>query len=69
MNGSNLLQESDARPMHLCPVCLRKLQFSIGFDVVDRYRKLLIFYQKVGFEQEARWVSNRLKRILGDNDR
>lgn len=69
MNGSNHLQESDARPMHLCPVCLRKLQFSISFDVVDRYRKLLIFYQKVGFEQEARWVSNRLKRILGDGDR
>jgi len=31
MNGSNHLEESDARPMHLCPVCLRKLQFSIGF--------------------------------------
>jgi archaemetzincin len=68
MNGSNHLQESDARPMYLCPVCLRKLQFSIGFDVVDRYRKLLDFYQKAGFDQEARWVSNRLKRILDDNN-
>jgi archaemetzincin len=37
MNGSNHLAESDRRPLHLCPVCLRKLQWSIGFDVVARY--------------------------------
>src|SRR5437762_8976062 len=33
MNGSNHLAESDARPMHLCPVDLRKLHHSVGFDV------------------------------------
>jgi len=65
MNGSNHLEESDARPFSLCPVCLRKLQFSIGFDVVHRYGKLFLFYRKVGFDREAGWVSNRLKRILG----
>jgi archaemetzincin len=32
LNGSNHLQESDSRPLSLCPVCLRKIQFSIGFD-------------------------------------
>jgi archaemetzincin len=66
MNGSNHLKESDARPLTLCPVCLRKLHSSIGFDIVDRYRKLLYFYRKVGFDHEARWVSNRCKRIVGD---
>ena len=30
MNGSNHLQESDSRPLSLCPVCLCKLQSSIG---------------------------------------
>ncbi len=69
MNGSNHLQESDARPLHLCPVCLHKLQFSIGFDVVDRYSKLLIFYETIGFGHEARWVSNRLKKISVDDYR
>jgi archaemetzincin len=68
MNGSNHLQESDARPLSLCPVCLRKLHFSIGFDVADRYRKLLWFYQKAGFDPETRWVANRLKRIVGENE-
>lgn len=63
LNGSNHLEESDARPMHLCPVCLRKLHFSIQFDVLDRYRQLLRFYQTEGFEKEAQWVSNRLRNI------
>ena len=63
LNGSNHLEESDSRPLHLCPVCLRKLQFSIGFDVVDRFRKLILFYQRVGFDfdDEAWWVANRLR--------
>ena len=64
MNGSNHLHESDAKPLHLCPVCLRKLHFSIGFDVVERYRRLLAFYHDFGFGQEAGWVSERLKTIL-----
>lgn len=65
VNGSNHLKESDARPLHLCPVCLRKLQHSIRFDVVNRYRRLLRFYQKVGFDNDAQWITHRLTRILG----
>jgi archaemetzincin len=65
LNGSNHLQESDSRPLHLCPVCLRKLQYSIGFDVVARYRNLLHFYQKAGLDDEAKWVAKRLEWILG----
>jgi len=52
MNGSNHLAESDARPIHMCPVDLRKLQESIGFDVVERYRRLLQFYLNAGFTEE-----------------
>lgn len=66
LNGSNHLRESDSRPLFLCPVCLRKLQFSIGFDVLDRYGKLLNFYRKVTFDHEARWVAGRLRRISPD---
>ena len=69
MNGSNHLRESDARPLSLCPVCLRKFLFSIGFDVFDRYRNLLAFYQKAGFDGEAGWVSNRLERIISHESR
>jgi len=65
MNGSNHLAESDARPMHLCPVDLRKLQRSIGFDVVEQYRRLLQFHLSAGFTEEASWLSRRLDFITG----
>ena len=64
MNGSNHLQESDRRPLHLCPVCLRKLQFSLDFDVVKRYEALAQFERQAGLEDEAGWVDRRLERIL-----
>ena len=63
MNGSNHLQESDSRPMSLCPVCLRKLQSSILFDVVARYHLLRQFCSNVGFVDERDWVTRRLKKI------
>jgi archaemetzincin len=65
MNGSNHLKESDSRPLHLCPVCLRKLQYSIGFDIVKRYEEIGIFYKKNGFDEEAQWVEIRMKYISG----
>ena len=64
MNGSNHLKESDARPMHLCPVCLRKLHYNIGYDIANRYRELARFYEASGFKNETSWINNRLKKIL-----
>ncbi len=63
MNGSNHLEEADARPLHLCPIDLRKLQFSLGFEPVQRYRRLLEYHRSVGFEDEVRWIERRLARI------
>jgi archaemetzincin len=63
MNGSNHLQESDRRPLHLCPVCLRKLQSSVGFEVLKRYKELARFDEQSGFMDEAHWLTNRLKNI------
>jgi archaemetzincin len=67
MNGSNHLQESDRRPLHLCPVCLRKLHYSINFDPVKRYEALARFYEQTSFTAEAAWVVRRLgKAHRGD---
>jgi archaemetzincin len=63
MAGSNHLLESDSRPIHLCPVCLRKLHHNIGFDLVERYRKLKDFYKRYGLGPEAEWISSRLKKL------
>ncbi len=63
MNGSNHLAEADARPLHLCPVDLRKLQWSVGFDVVSRYRRLREFDLQMGFDDEANWLGTRIRVI------
>jgi archaemetzincin len=60
VNGSNHLAENDSRPMHLCPVCLRKLHFVVGFDPAARDRDLLAIYQRFGFANEAEWTQRRL---------
>jgi archaemetzincin len=66
MNGSNHLAESDRRPLHLCPVCLRKLHWSIGFDVLERYRAVERVTRADGFADEADWFSRRVKVLHGD---
>jgi len=63
MNGSNHLEESDARPLHLCPEDLRKLQWSVGFDVLERYRRLAALYREVGLGDDAAWVERRLAHL------
>jgi archaemetzincin len=62
VNGSNHLAEADARPMHLCPVDLRKLQWSVGFDVIERYRRLRDVCQRAGFTDEVRWCEREIAR-------
>ncbi len=65
MNGSNHLEESDSRPLHLCPQDLRKLQWSVGFDVHERYRRLADLYLELGLVDDARWIDRRLEHIGG----
>jgi hypothetical protein len=64
MNGSNHLAEADARPLHLCPVDLHKLQWRIGLDVIDRYRWLSDFHRLAGFDDEGCWVERRIASLL-----
>ena len=63
MNGSNSLAETDRQPLRLCPVCLKKLQWNRGFDVLKRYDRLLAFFKKHGLQPEAEWTAARLQRI------
>ena len=63
MNGSGHLSEDFRQPMNLCPVDLHKLQTLVGFDVLERYKKLLEFYEKHDMKEEKNWVSQRIKFI------
>lgn len=63
LNGSKSLKEGDKQPLHLCPVCLRKLHHALGFDVVARYKLLRDFYADVGMKPEAAWVAERIAQL------
>ena len=67
MNGSNHLAESDRRPLHLCPVCLRRLQWSVGFDVLARYTALEKLDRVAGFTDEADWLKARIQKIHAED--
>ncbi len=65
MNGSNSLAESDTRPLHLCPTCLKKLRWNVGFDVPERYEALRAFLAKRGLDEEEAWYAKRLAECRG----
>jgi len=65
MNGTNSLAESDTRPIHLCPECLRKLRWCLGFDMAARYEALRTFYAAHAMKDEAAWVEKRLTQCRG----
>lgn len=63
LNGSNSLEESDRGVMHLCPVCLRKLHHSVGFNITARDERLLQEYKRLGFDDESKWLNRRLRFV------
>lgn len=66
MNGSNSLEESNARPMFFCPVCLHKLQSSLGFRLKERYEALLAFCQSISDENFAtacQWLEEAIGKF------
>lgn len=65
LNGSNSLEESDRTPLHLCPVCLRKLQHAAGFNIITRYAALQREYRRLNVNDEAEWLESRLKFVRG----
>jgi hypothetical protein len=47
------------RPLHLCPVDLRKLQHSTGFKPATPYRRLLDLGRMVSFDEGSAWLGKR----------
>lgn len=49
MCGANNLEEADRHPLFLCPIDLRKLQNSLGFDVEERYMRMSALLETFGW--------------------
>ncbi len=57
--GSNHQDEADRSPLHLCPVCLRKLHAAIKFDPAAREDALATVFGRLGIDDEAAWSAAR----------
>ena len=47
MNESKSILQAENQPLFLCPVCLRKLQKALGFNIIERYRALSSFLNSI----------------------
>jgi len=53
MNGSNTMDETDRKPVYLCPLDMLKVTQGMGIDEVYRFNKLEAFWREKGYENEA----------------
>jgi archaemetzincin len=53
MNGALTVEEADARPAVLCPVCRAKLCWNLGIDPVARERALAGAFARAGMASDA----------------
>jgi archaemetzincin len=63
MNGSNHQEERDARPLHLCPICLRKLCWNLRAEPMPYLMNLKAFCQQNGLDVESRWYERAMAAL------
>jgi archaemetzincin len=65
MQGTNGAVEVLSQPLHLCPVCLHKLQYATKCNLLERYQRLVAFYAgaEEHFEKEKTWMEARLESL------
>jgi archaemetzincin len=63
MNGSNHQEEKDRRPMHLCPVCLRKLCWNLWVEPVPYLARLKAFCDQNGLDADSRWYERAIAAL------
>ena len=68
MNGTAHLVEDFSSPCHICCVCLRKLHFRLGFDIIHRYEKLEQVYKSHGLTEQRKWVARKLDSLGEKNE-
>jgi archaemetzincin len=64
MNGSNHQEERDQRPLHLCPVCLRKLCWNLQVEPVPYLERLEHFCRRHGLV-EVDWYAKAAALLVG----
>ncbi|XP_071809325.1 archaemetzincin-2-like [Asterias amurensis] len=75
MNESKSISQALSQPFFLCPICLRKLQRFLKFDVKERYkglfevcRTLQEFYPSPGMERTCQWLERCMTFLNTETD-
>lgn len=68
MCGSNHREESDRRPLWLCPHCLAKLCHATASDPAKRFKDLIAFCKAQGLTKEQEFYEKSLA-VLGSDDK
>jgi archaemetzincin len=63
LNGSNHQEERDGRPLHLCPVCQRKLLWNLQVEPLPYLRQLGQFHRESGLDDEANWYAEAVVEL------
>jgi archaemetzincin len=63
MNGANSLEEGDRTPLHLCPVCLRKMCWNLQVEPRAYLRQLRAFCAKHDLKEEADCYEQAVKLL------
>lgn len=63
MSGSNHLDESDRRPLDVCPECALKIAWAMNYDLGERYEKLAFFCERVGWDETKATFLKKAKAV------
>ncbi len=63
MCGSNHREESDRRPVYLCPECTAKICWATQIHPVERYKRLMEWCMTNGFEEERAFFEKSMKAL------
>lgn len=66
MCGSNNREESDRRPIALCPQCMAKIVWGCQVDAIDRFEKLAKFCEREGLAAEASFYRQSIAALRAD---
>ncbi|KAH3886023.1 archaemetzincin-2-like [Dreissena polymorpha] len=74
MNESSSMAEAASQPLFLCPVCLRKLQKACGFNILNRYRRMLCILSDISdtfpspeFCHSVQWLKKCLEFLESES--
>lgn len=65
MNPTAGIDDLDRLPLHLCPVCLRKLWSATRMSIVERWEQLASLCDELALPDERDWFNARLRGLGG----